>query len=195
MEDKVIKEFAEIIALTIIGVFTVYKHVKDWFIKKKNQNGIKKHIENNYKIHEKLVELRVELDANRVDVTQFHNGDYYTNNNSILKMSVSHEVLDGSTSSAMQQSQNILVSRFPEMFKQLATNDVYFVPNVDKLTNTELKSELKIRGTKSLFCIKLTNINGQMFGFLTVAFCHEANETIDVDKLVEYAGIISLMLR
>jgi hypothetical protein len=195
MDDKIIKEVGEALALLVIGGFTVYKQIKEWVKKRGSAKVIVSQIAKNYKIHEKLVELRVDMDASRVDVTQFHNGDFYTNNNSILKMSMSYEVLDDSTSSVMQLCQNILVSKFPEMFKELATNEIYFVKNVDNLGNKELKSELKIRGTKSLYTIKITNANGQMMGYISVAYTHEAVEQIDLNLLTEYAGVLSLMLR
>lgn len=79
-----------------------------------NNHFVTDEIEQDSRIAEKLVEIRVESSADRVSVFLFHNGEKYANGNSILKMSQAYEVLAPGISPQKDNNRGILVSTVPE---------------------------------------------------------------------------------
>lgn len=62
------------------------------------------------RITEQLTEIRMNIEAKRVYVFQFHNGDVWTNGSSILRMTCSHESVVQGVSSLMGHCNSVLIS-------------------------------------------------------------------------------------
>jgi hypothetical protein len=109
----------------ILGVlyFTKkYQETKD----KKEQNSLNVNSKDNYKhttIHELLTSLRFQLNADRIQLAQFHNGGKFLEGSPIKRFSVTHESCRPGISMESVNLHNILVSLFWCLIGLLKEND------------------------------------------------------------------------
>jgi len=92
----------------IMGFFKPQSFPRRCTVRPRQPEGVARDI----RIHNMLVELRTETRADRVQVFQFHNGDYYDNARSIRRFSCSFEILKDGVSSTFEQFQGCLMSGY-----------------------------------------------------------------------------------
>ena len=90
------------------------------------------------RIHDMLIELRTETRADRVQIFQFHNGEFYDTNISMKRFSCSHEVLKEGVASSAGSYQNCLVSGYIDGLRVFIESD----KPVTKLLFSELENGL-----------------------------------------------------
>lgn len=168
-----------------------YKH------KKKKKSSIKVSSDKLKQIHEKLTECRIEFDASRVTITQFHNGDYYYSTNSILKMSVTHESTDQSTSKIMDDYQSLSANKYHKFLTNLVNSDFVYYKDVN-LEQTDHEDDmlldLQVNNNTTFIACKLLSKEGNIIGFITMSFVYEKEE-LDIKRFKEYVNMISFLLR
>lgn len=81
------------LAGVLIGLLTYWIAKTKKFIKKKIESASVKHLNNNQHIRDILLEMRLEFDADRVLLYQFHNGDQYASGASYKKASITHQAI------------------------------------------------------------------------------------------------------
>jgi hypothetical protein len=136
-----LKEFYElgIASATILIGLTIailkYKKAKKVHvaIKKESEFSI-----SNMEIWKIITDLRVDVDATRVSVVQFHNGGKFMDGTSMRKMSITHQSYDSSTWSTAALMQDTLVTRFIEVTSLLQQN----CPSIrSPITHTECNTK------------------------------------------------------
>lgn len=194
--DKVIDS----LALLIIGLSVAFKKLKDFFLKRRNNKfRIKETSKTMSLLYEKIIECRLDLDGCRVCITQFHNGDHYYSNNSILKMSVTHETTDESTNRIIDTCQNILVSKYPKFLNDLLKDEVLFYNNIQSSNSNksdDMTMLLKVGGIQSYYAVKLYNDKDEMIGFFSISYCNQRkldDNMLNIFK--DYGNIVSFLLR
>jgi len=97
--------------LSVIYFTKKYKELKN----KQEQNSLNVNSKDGYKhttIHELLTALRIQLNADRVQLAQFHNGGKFLEGSPMKRFSVSHESCRPGVSMESVNLHNILVSLF-----------------------------------------------------------------------------------
>lgn len=123
-------------------------------------------------IVEKMDALKERLNADRVQVYDFHNGGHYANGRSALKTSCSYEVVRTSIASKQGQLQAIPLSVLSKFITQLLNDSFIEVKNLETIKETmpstyQLK---KNQGINSFYDIVLNNKDDEPIGFLAVQF-------------------------
>lgn len=187
----------------LFGVVIVFgylsKKFSDWLKNRKKRTNSKIEVSSNKLKHiqEKLTECRIEFDASRITITQFHNGDYYYSTNSILKMSVTHESTDPSTSKIFDQYQNLLANKFHKFLTNLVNSDFVYYKNVN-LEQTDHEDDmlldLQVNNNVTFIASKLLSKEGNIIGFITMSFVYEKEE-LDIKRFKEFVNMISFLLR
>ena len=98
----------------ILGVIYFRKKYKE-LKNKQEQNSLNVNSKDGYKhttIHELLTALRIQLNADRVQLAQFHNGGKFLEGSPMKRFSVSHESCRPGVSMESVNLHNILVSLF-----------------------------------------------------------------------------------
>jgi hypothetical protein len=98
----------------ILGVIYFTKKYKE-LKNKQEQNSLNVNSKDGYKhttIHELLTALRIQLNADRVQLAQFHNGGKFLEGSPMKRFSVSHESCRPGVSMESVNLHNILVSLF-----------------------------------------------------------------------------------
>lgn len=146
-------------------------------------------------ITNRLEILKTEYKADRIWVTQFHNGgSYYPTNKSIQKFSMFYEVVELDVESIKMLFQNIPVSLFSASNKMLLENNSIIIPDF-KDTNIQtygLKYAAGETGCKSGYIFGIRDINNRLIGTLGLDYTKRKKllETEDIQLLeIEAAQI------
>lgn len=158
------------IGAVTVAVIKVYKNTRKEIetIPKK----IKKQALQDNLIVEKMDALKERLNADRVQVYDFHNGGHYANGRSALKTSCSYEVVRASIAPKQGQLQSIPLSVLSKFITQLLNDSFIEVKDLETIKETmpstyQLK---KNQGINSFYDIVLNNKNEEPIGFLAVQF-------------------------
>lgn len=136
-------------------------------------------------VNEQLKVLQQELKADRIWVTQFHNGGhFYSSGMSIKKFSIFYEVASPGISIIQNQFQNIPTSFFSRSLMEIYENDELEIINMNDNDHTTygLRDTARETGCKSLFLICLKTPGGKFHGSLGVEFIKEIHTFTEDEK-------------
>lgn len=149
--------------------------------KLKRQNNIDMEIVN------KMEELKEILQADRIQVYDFHNGGHYANGRSALKTSCTYEVTRAGIRSIQTFLQAIPLSCIPQFTRKILNEDILEVQDLETIKNTmpstyHLKKDF---GVKSFYDIILNNRDGEPIGFLGIQYVNKAHKTYNSNDINE----------
>lgn len=151
----------------IVALKKIKKEFEDTIPKKiKRQSSI------DMEIIKRMEETKEFLNADRVQIYDFHNGEHYANGRSALKTSCSYEVCKAGIKGYQMYLQAIPLSCIPIFTKtlldkeELKINDLEEIKDKMPATYTLKKSQ----GIKSFYDIVINNKMGEPIGFLAVQY-------------------------
>jgi hypothetical protein len=134
------------VALITAGYFKQYfDSIKDRSSRKKLTEQLKK----DEVIHHSIREIRNSYNADRVTITQFHNGGNFYTNSPMQKSSITYERMTRGLEPISQRFQNILVSNFSWYNNRVLNNEAYFFSTYEDILDLATKSILKSHGSNS----------------------------------------------
>ena len=158
------------IGAVLIAVIKVYKNTQkeiDTIPRKVKKQALYDNI-----IIEKMEALKEYLNADRVQVYDFHNGGHYANGRSALKTSCTYEVVRSGITPKQNLLQAIPLSFLPKFISQLLNDDSMEIKQLDQIKEAmpstyQLK---KSQNINSFYDIVLNNKEGEPIGFLAIQF-------------------------
>lgn len=139
----------------------------------------------------KIDDIRDDIKADRVWVTQFHNGGhFYPTGKSITKFSVMYESVGLGVSSMQSNFQNIPVHLFSKSMNRLVSADTIEVSDYkdETIVTYGLKYVAEETGCKSGYLFAIKNIEGKFIGVLGVDYTKRKtkldNDVINDIKIV-----------
>jgi len=117
----------------------------------------------------KIEHMREEFHADRVWVTQFHNGgNFYPTGKSMAKFSVMYETVNPGVGSIQTNFHNIPVNLFSKSINQLLVNDVIEIPDFkdETIPTFGLKYIAEDTNCKSGYLFAIKTIDGKFIGTL-----------------------------
>ena len=120
-------------------------------------------------VNTKIEHIKEEFNADRVWVTQFHNGgNFYPTGKSMAKFSVIYETVHPGVNSIQSNFHNIPVNLFSKSINELLQNDVIEIPDFkdDKISTFGLKYIAEENGCKSGYLFAIKTIDGRFIGTL-----------------------------
>lgn len=129
------------------------------------------------------------LNADRIHVYEFHNGDHYADYRSAYRFSCSYEVTKANKPSYRIQCSGLPISIMPRFINKLTTEGVFYCDDIKKLKDTmtstyEFKNNI---GIKAFYDIVIRNKNGNVIGFVAIQWDKNTIPNIDereINKLV-----------
>jgi len=121
----------------------------------------------------KIDHIREEFNADRVWITQFHNGgNFYPTGKSIAKFSIIYETVNQNVNSIQSNLKNIPVNLFSRSINQLFNNDVIEVADFkdETIATWGLKYFAEDTGTKSSYQFSIKTIDDKFIGTLGIDF-------------------------
>ena len=170
------ENMTEIIIAFVTGVFgpllVIYiKHILDK--RKIKPDMVMDTLRVSELIKSKIEHIKEEFDADRVWVSQFHNGgNFYPTGKSIAKFSIMYETVGQYAQSVQTNFKNIPVNLFSKSINELLNNDVI---EISDYTNEEiptfgLKYIAEETGCKSSYLFAIKTIEDRFIGILSVDY-------------------------
>jgi hypothetical protein len=167
----------------VIGPIAV--HIVKEKLAKSKKDILKESIENNTLVSNKVEEIKEATKADRVWITQFHNGGtFYPTGKSIQKFSMFYETVSQGTESIQASFQQIPISLFSKSINHLLTDDIIAIPNFkdETITTYGLKYIAEESGCKSGYLFAIRSIEGKFIGILGIDYVkHKTN--LDIDEI------------
>lgn len=127
-------------------------------------------------VTDRIEEIREKYKADRVWITQFHNGgNFYPTGKSIAKFSVIYETVDANVSSIQSNFRNIPVNLFSKSINHLLINDKIIIPDYkDETVATHgLKYIAESTDCKSGYLFAIKTIDDKFIGTLGLDYTKE----------------------
>jgi len=167
----------ELIGAFLTGVVgpILYLIVQKYLLKEKykKRDIVKENISSVSLINNELEDIREEFKADRVWITQFHNGgNFFPTGKSMHKFSVFYEVAKSGISTVSTIFNNIPCSLYPKAFEHMMGGNGIFINdyNDPKVATYGLKGAAESVGTKSTYLIPLFTLDEKYIGNIGVDF-------------------------
>lgn len=163
---------SEVIVAFITGVVgpTSIMFLKHYLTaKKKKPDLVHETLKVSELVNSKIEHIKEEFNADRVWVTQFHNGgNFYPTGKSMAKFSVIYETVHPGVNSIQTNFHNIPVNLFSKSINELLQNDVIEIPDFkdEKIPTFGLKYVAEENGCKSGYLFAIKTIDGRFIGTL-----------------------------
>lgn len=153
-----------------LGAFFLNK-LKSW-----KANRFRHILNKNLRVKDLLTEIKVFYDADRVELFQFHNGDYYMSKASIQKLSLTHFVVGRGVAISEgidTNYQNIPLGYIGKSINQLATEHPYIFSKIsDFAEDNYLGGLFRLNGASSILLRGIFR-KDDMIGILAVTWLEE----------------------
>jgi len=143
--------------------------VKSRLDKKKKPDMVEEALKVSELVTNKIEEIREGVKADRVWITQFHNGGhFYPTGKSITKFSVIYETVNTGVPSIQNNYQNIPVHLFSKSMNQLVNSETIEVPDYkdETIATYGLKYAAQEAGCKSGYLFAIKTIDDKFIGVL-----------------------------
>lgn len=168
--------FTLIIVALITGVISpIALQITKFLLTKKLQTKkYKDTAKEDFIISNKLESILLKYGADRVWISEFHNGDKTYSGKSLQKFSETYEEAKKGISQESFNTQSIPTSLFTRFFNELNIKGFYYLDNIDNLNikdvsdlvGVSLESFLQSRNIKSFFAAAIKDIKGNFVGVL-----------------------------
>jgi hypothetical protein len=136
-------------------------------------------------VNNKIEHIKEEFHADRVWVTQFHNGgNFYPTGKSMAKFSVMYETVNTGVSSIQSNFSNIPVNLFSKSINELLQNDVIEIPDFkdETIATFGLKYVAEESGCKSGYLFSIKTIDEKFIGTLGLDFTKRKTR-LDIESI------------
>lgn len=157
---------------------------------------IDKRLEINTKIKNAIESFRRKMDADRVYIFEYHNGESNLNGLPFAKVSATYEILKPGVSSFKSRLQGIPSGLILEFNQNLLTNKHISVPNIIDYKDIDpVGNSVLIRpDAKSFYVALINNINGYPIGFIGMDYICRQSGKEEADKAIKELKAISLQI-
>jgi len=124
-------------------------------------------------INQKIDHIKDEFKADRVWISQFHNGgNFYPTGKSMAKFSIMYESVGANANSVQSNFKNIPVQLFSRVINELYINDVIEVSDFkdDTIATFGMKYIAEETGCKSAYLFAIKTIEERFIGVLSVEY-------------------------
>ena len=162
----------EIIVAFLTGILgpVVLVLLKTYLDKRKQKpDMVKETLRVSELITHSIDEIREEFKADRVWITQFHNGgNFYPTGKSIAKFSVIYETVNSNVTSIQTNFRNIPVNLFSKSINELLDNDKIIIPDYkdESIATYGLKYIAETTDCKSGYLFAIKTIDDKFIGTL-----------------------------
>jgi hypothetical protein len=147
----------------------------------------------------KIEEIREGVNADRVWLTQFHNGGhFYPTGKSITKFSIMYETVNTGVSSVQTNYQNIPVHLFSKSLNQLVIADLIEIPDFSDVTVATygLRYAAEESGCKSSYLFAVKSIDNKFIGVLGIDYTKDKTQLDDdvINNIMVHASSLGGVL-
>ena len=160
-----------IVAATTIGSLFLKEYFQ--YRKNKKNTSVERYTQQNTNVEKAIRYTIDQLDADRVYVYEFHNGDHFYSGNHQQKFSCTYESLNSGVSSESLRLQDLRVSTFNGFIKDVLGihgEKSFRLTDIEQIDNPLLRNWLEERGIRSSYAFPIETLNHGVVGILSVDF-------------------------
>ena len=181
------EEYFGIIIAFITGVIgpILVMYIKHRLDKKEKPDMVRETLRVSELVNSKIEHIREEFNADRVWVTQFHNGgNFYPTGKSMAKFSIIYETVNAGVSSVQTNFHNIPVNLFSKSINELLNNDVIEIPDYkdEKIATFGLKYIAEDTSCRSGYLFAIKTIDDKFIGTLGLDYTKRKTK-LDADAI------------
>ena len=185
-----------IIAGAIICYFVVKKKISDYLQEIKDNlnvgSKIPKQAKSDMEIIKRMEQVKEILNADRVQVFEFHNGEHYANGRSALKFSCTYEVYRAGVTSVQTKLSSIPISCVPHFVTTLLDGEFVKIKDLETIKDAmpatyEIKKSIDISSFQDLI---IRNGENEPVGFIEVQWCKGSKMKTDDRELYRLATYV-----
>ena len=153
--------------------------------KKEKPDMVKETLRVSELVTSKIEHIKEEFDADRVWVTQFHNGgNFYPTGKSMAKFSIMYETVNPGVGSVQGNFHNIPVNLFSKSINELLSNDVIEIPDFkdETVATYGLKYIAEDTGCKSGYLFAIKSIDDKFIGTLGLDYT-KRKKKLDMESI------------
>jgi hypothetical protein len=136
-------------------------------------------------INQKIDHIKDEFRADRVWISQFHNGgNFYPTGRSMAKFSIMYESVSQNAISVQSNFKNIPVNLFSRSINELLHNDVIQITDFkdETIATHGLKYVAEETGCKSSYLFAIKSLEDKFIGILSIDYT-KRKTTLDMDSI------------
>lgn len=188
-------DWSIIISSCIVAITTIASIFLKEFIqaRKNKQNAcVVKYTQQNENVEKAIRFALSELDADRVHIYEFHNGDHFYSGNHQQKFSCTYEALSAGVSSEALSLQDLRVSTFNQFIKKVVNDFKFEVLDSSSLEDSLLKNWFDVRGIASSFSFPIRTLNKNIIGIINIDFTKHKDKLTEEEKtfIIQQSKII-----
>ena len=154
------------------------------------RGSLKDQAELDAKIIKKLEEAKEIMNADRVQIYDFHNGTHYANGRSAVRISCTYESIRYGTKAFQNTLNGVPISCLPKFITTLLNEEKFVCTDIETIKETcpatyEFKKNM---GITAFHDVVFKNEDGEIIGFIAIQYCENKFNTNEdtVSKLVGY---------
>jgi hypothetical protein len=182
------ENFAAIIIAFITGVLgpVTLLYIKHVLAKRRvKPDMVKETLRVSELVTAKIEHIKDEFDADRVWITQFHNGgNFYPTGKSMAKFSIMYETVHQGVQSVQSNFNNIPVNLFSKSINELLSNDIIEIPDFkdESIATFGLKYIAEDTGCKSGYLFAIKTIDNRFIGCLGLDYT-KRKKKLDMESI------------
>ena len=197
-----IKTIGTALGTVIFTCYITYKtfssKLEKW--RQEDKVNVSKNIEKQSKrdceIMQEADKLKELLNADRVQIYEFHNGVHYANGRSALRTSCTYEACRFGVEGCIDRLNGIPLSVIPTFIKTLLDKGELLVKDLEDIKETmpstyNLKKSMSVQ---SFYDFTIHNTNGEPVGFVAVQFCSDDIKNLNKDAVKRFAWFVESKL-
>lgn len=131
------------------------------------------------------------LNADRIHIYEFHNGDHYSDYRSAYKFSCSYEAIKAGKIPVRTKCTGLPISVMPKFINKITTEGMFSCDDINKLKEDMPSTHAFKRdlGVKAFYDVAIRNASGSIIGFVAIQWDKGTIPNMDEDaikKLVWY---------
>lgn len=169
----------------IITVYVCMNYVKKNLKKPDISSKLPKQNSIDLEITNKMDYAKEILNADRIHLYEFHNGEHYSDWRSAYKFSCSYEVVKAGTQSMRSKCTGLPISIMPRFIHKITTEGKFICDNIENIKNDMVSTyEFKKNiGIKSFYDVAIRNKLGNVIGFIAIQWDKNTKVNIDEDEI------------
>lgn len=181
------KSIAAIIVELLLAIYFCRQYIDKISAKLPMGLAVKQQNELDLDIINKMNYYKELLNADRVLLFEFHNGQHYSNYRSALKMSASYEVYRAGLESSREKCSNLPIAIMPKFINDITKKGYSMCKDIEEIKDDmgnsyEFKKSI---GIKSFFDVAIRDKDNNVIGFVAVQWNEVMPDNID-KKTVEH---------
>lgn len=177
-----------------IGVFLAQIILSLYFCKQYLANSLKKtdiakmlpkQNKLDIELMQKMEYVKEMLNADRIHIYEFHDGDFYSEYRHAYKFSCTYEVVKAGSKSLRDKCMGVPTSLLPKFVNKITEDGLFFCKDIDEIKDS-MPSTFGFKhayGIRSFYDIAIKNSKNQAIGFIAVQWDNKDNVKIDEDLI------------